>query len=53
MATDEERRDEWRHDAMDEAPCPYCRGRGYQTVDSGGAGPAYHCPDCGEGETDD
>jgi len=54
MATDEERRDEWRREMIDERGCPECNGRGYLTVDSGGAGPAYHCPDCdGTGEGDD
>jgi len=41
------------HDDDHERPCPYCKGRGYLTVDSGGAGPAYHCPDCTEYEDDD
>ena len=36
------------HDDRDDRPCPECGGRGYLTVDSGGAGPAYHCPDCTE-----
>ena len=31
-----------------EETCPYCRGNGYMTVDSDGAGPTYHCPDCTE-----
>jgi hypothetical protein len=34
----------------DDRPCPYCKGKGYQTVDSGGGGPAYTCPDCSEDE---
>ena len=46
MATDEERRDEYRRNAMDDSSCEFCHGRGYLTVDSGGAGPAYACPDC-------
>jgi len=36
MATDEERRDEWRREMIDERGCPECNGRGYLTVDSGG-----------------
>ena len=48
MATDEERREEYRRNAMDEK-CEECNGLGYLTVDSGGGGPAYACPDC-EGE---
>jgi len=46
MATDEERRDEWRRDMMDERSCPYCRGKGYLTTELDGGGPAHHCPDC-------
>jgi DNA-directed RNA polymerase subunit RPC12/RpoP len=54
MATDEEREQEWREEAMDEAPCPACKGRGYQTVELDGGGQAYACPDCGStGEDDD
>lgn len=50
MATDEERRDEWRRDARAER-CSECNGRGYLTVEQDGGGPAYHCPDCdGTGE---
>ena len=49
MATDEERREEYRRNAMDEKGCEECNGLGYLTVDSGGGGPAYACPDC-EGE---
>ena len=41
-------RDIDRRDGEERDPCPHCRGRGYLTVDSGGAGPAYDCPDCGE-----
>ena len=41
--------EDYGHDNYDDDhPCPYCKGRGYQTVDSGGGGPAYTCPDCGE-----
>ena len=36
-----------------EQTCRYCKGSGYLTVDSGGAGPAYHCPDCTEYEDDE
>ncbi len=45
--------DDHHNDDDHERPCPYCKGRGYLTVDSGGAGPAYHCPDCTEYEEDD
>lgn len=46
----EEDQEQWRQDGLDDSQsCPYCRGRGSLTVDSGGAGPAYACPDC-EGE---
>ena len=41
------------YDCLDdehEQTCRYCKGSGYLTVDSGGAGPAYHCPDCTEYE---
>lgn len=44
------------HDCVDrdeEPTCRYCNGRGYLTVDSGGAGPAYHCTDCDTEEDDD
>jgi DnaJ-class molecular chaperone len=52
MATDEERRQEYREDARQS--CQFCRGSGFMTVDSDGAGPAYACPDCdGTGEEDD
>jgi DnaJ-class molecular chaperone len=54
MATDEERRDEWRRDAKAERGCSECNGRGYLTVELDGGGPAYHCPDCGgTGEGDE
>ena len=36
-----------------EETCQYCKGRGYLTVDSGGAGPAYACPDCSSGDEED
>jgi DnaJ-class molecular chaperone len=36
---------------MDERGCPECNGRGFQTVELDGGGPAYSCPDCdGTGE---
>jgi tRNA(Ile2) C34 agmatinyltransferase TiaS len=38
------------YDGEDESTCPYCKGRGYLTVESDGGGPAYHCPDCGDDE---
>ena len=44
------------YDCLDdehEQTCRYCKGSGYLTVDSGGAGPAYHCPDCTEYEDDE
>lgn len=47
MALQEEREQEWRENARADY-CPHCHGRGYLTVDSGGAGPAYACPDCEE-----
>ena len=50
--------DDMEYDCIDderEETCQYCKGRGYLTVDSGGAGPAYACPDCdcSSGEDDD
>ena len=42
--------DQYYLEAEDDRPCRECNGRGYLTVDSGGAGPAYHCPDCTEYE---
>jgi len=41
---------DWRlEEAQDNAPtCKECNGRGYQTVETDGGGPAYACPDCGE-----
>jgi hypothetical protein len=36
-----------------EETCEYCRGSGHMTVDSGGAGPAYACPDCSSDEDDE
>ena len=46
--------EDYGHDNYDDdRPCPYCKGRGYQTVDSGGGGPAYTCPDCGEKNEED
>ena len=44
--------DDYDDDYREEAACRYCNGRGYLTADSGGAGPAYHCPDCTEYEED-
>jgi len=41
------------YDGEDDRPCPYCKGRGYQTVDSGGGGPDYACPDCSEVDEED
>jgi hypothetical protein len=48
--------DDMEYDCIDEEreeTCQYCKGRGYMTVDSGGAGPAYACPDCSSGEDED
>jgi len=41
---------------MADKDCPYCKGRGYITVEADGGGPAYACPDCAEqmeGDEDD
>ena len=46
--TDEERRDEWRHEAMDDGPCEFCKGRGWIAVEPNSS-LKYSCPDC-EGE---
>jgi hypothetical protein len=43
--TDEERREEWRHEAMDEAPCESCHGRGWLAVEPNSS-LKYSCPDC-------
>ena len=42
------------YDGEDESTCPYCKGKGYQTTEADGGGPAHACPDCGdEGEEND
>jgi len=47
--------EDYGHDNYDDddRPCPYCKGRGFQTVESDGGGPAYACPDCSEDEGDE
>jgi hypothetical protein len=41
------------YDGEDESTCQFCKGRGYQTSESDGSGPAHACPDCSDGDDEE